>query len=312
MAIPENATELAENLYQIDTKLGGFNEVTAGYLIIEPVPVLIETGAQSSYKTVVETLKDFNLSPNDLSSVIVTHIHLDHAGAVGDIAKEFPSAKIYVHPKGARHLIDPTRLIQSAQSVYGDFLDSLYGRLTPTESERIVAVQDGQELIIASNRKLTFIDSPGHAKHHIAIFDDLSGIIFCGDAAGVKLPDVGVLRPSTPPADFDLDQALSSLKKFLNYKPHRVALAHYGLIDQEPQELIREATEQLISWAEVATKAWQQNQDIADALTKKFGNELANLDPEKAEKINILNGIHSNAMGLKLWLEKTHKNRATH
>lgn len=304
MNIPTNAVKSAENLYQIDTKLGGWDQVTAGYLILEPKPFLIETGAQSSYQTVVDTLFEFGLSPQDLTGIIVTHIHLDHAGAVGDIARVFPNAQIYVHPKGAKHLADPTRLVQSAQSVYGPLLDSLYGRLTPTEASRIQAVEDFQEIVLSTNHKLTIIDSPGHAKHHIGVMDSQTGIIFCGDAAGVKLPDIGILRPSSPPADFDLDQAVNSLNKFLSLKPTKMAFAHYGLIDQDPESLLHEAIESLNAWAEVARQAWENSLDITKALEEKFGSDISSLDPEKAKKIETLNGIHSNAMGLKLWLEK--------
>ena len=137
--------------------------------------------------------------------MVVTHIHLDHAGGVGDVARSFPEATVYVHPKGARHLADPTRLVDSAARVYGPLLDSLYGRLDPTPAERIHVLEDGETIPVSSNRALVAVDSPGHAKHHVALHDTLSGVLFAGDAVGVKLPDAGVLRPSTPPPDFDLD-----------------------------------------------------------------------------------------------------------
>ena len=122
---------MAPGVTEIDTRLGGWTEVTAGYLIDGPAPCLVETGSQSSLATVLAELASVGLGPNDLASVVVTHIHLDHAGAVGDIAAAFPRATVYVHEKGARHLIDPTRLIASSELVYGPLLDSLYGRLTP-------------------------------------------------------------------------------------------------------------------------------------------------------------------------------------
>ena len=185
-------------------------------------------------------LEEHGVAPGDLAGVAVTHIHLDHAGGVGDVARAFPQATVYVHEKGARHLVDPDRLVDSAARVYGDLLDSLYGRLDPTPAERIHVLADGETIAIGRGRTLTTVDSPGHAKHHLALHDSESGILFAGDAVGVRLPDAGVLRPATPPADFDLDQAVSSLRKFRARSPAGVALAHYGLIP-DPLETLEEA-----------------------------------------------------------------------
>src|SRR6202165_1878144 len=130
-------TYLAPGVLEIDTLLGGWERVTAGYLIEGPAPVLVETGSQSSVPALLKALGDHGVARDDLAGVAVTHIHLDHAGGVGDVARAFPRAVVYVHDKGARHLADPTRLVDSASRVYGSLLDSLYGRLDPTPSERI-------------------------------------------------------------------------------------------------------------------------------------------------------------------------------
>src|ERR1700749_4714584 len=120
-------TYLGPGVLQIDTLLGGWTQLTAGYLIEGPAPVLIETGSQTSVPALLEALSQHNVAPDDLAGVAVTHIHLDHAGGVGDAAKAFPKATIYVHERGARHLADPERLVSSAARVYGNLLDDLYG-----------------------------------------------------------------------------------------------------------------------------------------------------------------------------------------
>src|SRR3954469_24155380 len=195
------ATEIAPGVIELDTLLGGWERLTAGYLIEGPAPVLVETGSQSSVPVLLEALAAHGVDGNDLAGIAVTHIPLDHAGGVGDVARAFPNATVYVHEKGARHLVDPERLVSSAAMVYGDLLDSLYGRLDPTPAERVHVLEDGEELRVSANRTLTTVDSPGHAKHHLALHDSESGIMFVGDAVGVRLPDAGVLRPSTPPPD---------------------------------------------------------------------------------------------------------------
>jgi glyoxylase-like metal-dependent hydrolase (beta-lactamase superfamily II) len=303
-------TYIGPGVWEIDTLLGGWSKLTAGYLIEGPAPVLLETGSQTSVPALLAALDEHGVAPGDLAGVAVTHIHLDHAGGVGDVARAFPKAKVYVHEKGARHLIDPERLVRSASQVYGDLLDSLYGRLDPTPAERVHVLADGETIEIGPGRTLTTIDSPGHAKHHLALHDSESGILFAGDAVGVRLPDGGVLRPATPPADFDLDQAVTSLRKFRARTPAGVALAHYGLLP-EPLGMLEEAEEILCHWAEVAERAWRAGDDIAEALQTEFAPDLDGVDPGHRAKLETLNGIHSNAAGLRRWLETTKGQTAT-
>jgi glyoxylase-like metal-dependent hydrolase (beta-lactamase superfamily II) len=300
-AVPVPHT-IAPGVLEIDTLLGGWERVTAGYLIDGPAPVLIETGSQSSVPVLLAALGKVGVGPDDLAGIAVTHIHLDHAGGVGDVARAFPSATVYVHEKGARHLADPSRLIDSAARVYGPLLDSLYGRMDPTDAARLHVVTDGEEIEVGPGRTLVAVDSPGHAKHHVGFHDSESGVLFAGDAIGVRLPDAGVLRPATPPPDFDLDLALSSLRKFGARRPSALALAHYGLLES-PEELLAEADDTLRQWAETAEAAFRQGVDIAGALSARFDASLRGVDPAHREKLETLNGVHSNAAGFRRWLE---------
>jgi glyoxylase-like metal-dependent hydrolase (beta-lactamase superfamily II) len=296
------ATRIGPGVLEIDTLLGGWDRVTAGYLVEGPAPVLVETGSQSSVPTLLAELAKLGVGASDLAGVVVTHIHLDHAGGVGDVARAFPKATVYVHEKGARHLADPTRLVDSAAMVYGDLLDTLYGRLDPTPAERIHVLDDGEEIEVGPGRVLTTVDSPGHAKHHLGLHDSESGILFVGDAVGVRLPDAGVLRPSSPPPDFDLDQALHSLQKFAARSPAGIALAHYGLVPDHTT-VLDEAADTLNRWAHVAEQAWREGRDIAAALEVAFADDLVSVGEDHREKLETLNGVHSNAAGLRRWLE---------
>jgi glyoxylase-like metal-dependent hydrolase (beta-lactamase superfamily II) len=294
---------IAPGVLEIDTLLGGWDRVTAGYLVEGSAPVLVETGSQSSVPVILASLHKIGVGPQELAGVAITHIHLDHAGGVGDVARAFPAATIYVHEKGARHLSDPTRLIDSASRVYGPLLDSLYGRLEPTDASRLHVVADGEEIAVSSDRTLVAVDSPGHAKHHVGFHDSATGVLFAGDAVGVKLPDGGVLRPATPPPDFDLSLALNSLEKFAARRPSALALAHYGLLES-PEELLAEAEETLRQWAETAEQAFREGSDIAQALSARFDAALRGVDPAQREKLETLNGVHSNAAGFRHWLER--------
>ena len=295
-------TIIGPGVVQLDTLLGGWHRMTAGYLVEGPEPVLVETGSQSSVPVLLAALEKLGVGASDLVGVAVTHIHLDHAGGVGDVARAFPHATVYVHEKGARHLADPSRLVASASRVYGELLDTLYGRLDPTPAERLHVLPDGEEIRVGPDRVLVAVDSPGHAKHHVGLHDSVSGILFAGDAVGVRLPDAGVLRPSTPPPDFDLDQALHSLERFAARRPTGIALAHYGLLE-DPDALLDEAGDTLRNWAQTAEQAWRDGRDIAAALAERYEIDTSGVAPEYREKLEVLNGFHSNAAGLRRWLE---------
>jgi glyoxylase-like metal-dependent hydrolase (beta-lactamase superfamily II) len=298
-------TIVATGVVEIDTLLGGWRQVTAGYLILGPAPVLVETGSQSSVPVLLGELAELGVGPSDLAGVALSHIHLDHAGGVGDVAAAFPRATVYVHPKGARHLVDPSRLVASAATVYGDALDTLYGRLAPVEAGRVKALEDGDRIDLGGGRSLTALHSPGHAKHHMALHDSSSGFLFVGDAVGVRLPGGAPLRPATPPADFDLEQALQSLRDFAGRSPSALALAHYGVVPDDPQDLLAEAGDILCEWADVAGDAWENGRDVETALRARFGAELDALPEEQRLRLEAFNGVHSNAEGLKLWLNRT-------
>lgn len=299
-----DATEIAPGIVEIDTLLGGWRQATAGYLLTGPAPVLIETGSQTSAPVVIEALGALGLGPGDLAGIAVTHIHLDHAGGVGDLAAAFPSATIYVHELGARHLVDPSRLIDSAGRVYGALLDDLYGRMTPSDAARVRVLADGETVVVGPGALLEAIDSPGHAKHHLGYLAQESGVLFCGDAVGVALPGGGALRPATPPPDFDLEAARESLHRFAGRRPAALALTHYGILPGAPEDLLAGAEETLLAWAGEAERAITAGEDVAGALSARFAADYAALEPDQRARIETLNGIHSNAAGLRRYFER--------
>jgi glyoxylase-like metal-dependent hydrolase (beta-lactamase superfamily II) len=244
----------------------------------------------------------------DLRWLILTHIHLDHAGGIGDLAAAFPAATVVVHEQGARHLIDPTRLVDSAARVYGPLLDGLYGRMLPVPSERLIAAAGGFRVDVGGGRWLTMVDSPGHAKHHHAVLDEHTGTRLVGDAVGVRLPDFPVLRPAVPPPDFDLELALGSLHRFAELRPTQVVLTHYGPVP-DAEATLADAEDVLRAWVEVAERVVRSSAeagvaDIAAALAAAFAPSLDDVSAEAREKVETLNGVHSNAAGIARYLAK--------
>ena len=211
-------TDLGNDVYQIDTRMAGYQGITAGYLIRSSRPCLVETGTSTSAPVVRAALASLGIGADDLATVVVTHIHLDHAGGVGDIAAMFGGAQVVVHEKGARHLADPTRLMASARMVYGDALDVLFGSMIAVDSDRLRTLDEVGVIDLGDGRRLESYYSPGHARHHVGLVDSLSGDLYVGDAAGVYVPETGDLRPATPAPDFDLEVALASIAKFASLR----------------------------------------------------------------------------------------------
>jgi glyoxylase-like metal-dependent hydrolase (beta-lactamase superfamily II) len=297
---------IAPGIHQLDTMLGGWDELTAGFLVDGPQPALVETGARTGVETVRRTLAQAGVGPTDLRWLVLTHIHLDHAGGVGDLAAAFPNATVVVHERGARHLADPTRLVDSAARVYGPLLDSLYGRMLAVPEDRLVAAADGHRIDVGNGRVLTLIDSPGHAKHHHAVLDEHTGTLLVGDAVGVRLPEVGVLRPAVPPPDFDLELAVGSLRRFAELRPTQVVLTHYGPVP-DPLGTLEEAERLLHAWVAVAERVMRDSEDagvddIAAALAERFAEPPGQASARAREKLELLNGFHSNAAGLQRYL----------
>ena len=308
---PTDVTALGHEVFQIDTRMAGYDGITAGYLIRGDRPCLVETGTAPSAPVVRDALARLGIGPGDLATVVVTHIHLDHAGGVGDIATMFPAAQIVVHQRGARHLADPSRLMASARLVYGDALDRLFGVLIPVPAGRIVALDDLGTIDLGGGRRLDSHYSPGHAKHHVGLVDSDTGDLYVGDAAGVYLPETGDVRPATPPPDFDLATALASLRKFAALQPTRLLFSHYGPVSGVSEMLDRSA-EEITVWVEETRQAHAAGLDLdhAVAMVRERTNDryLAlspGTDPAIAEKFDRVSGAVSNVDGIMGWLDKT-------
>jgi glyoxylase-like metal-dependent hydrolase (beta-lactamase superfamily II) len=292
--------ELDAGIVQIDTEMSGLDQTVAAFLVPGERPAVIETGPATVARTLADGLASLGVGPNDVAFFVVTHIHLDHAGAAGDIAPLFPNATIVVHPEGARHLADPAKLMASAYRVFGDRLDTTFGPLTAVPSDRIHAINPGETLDVGG-RTLEIVEATGHARHHMAIQDSESGVIFVGDAMGVYLPEAGVLRPATPPPDFDLDVALATLRRFRERDPHGLYLTHFGPAPAD-RDLLAEAEERLVRYGAIIEEEMKESSDLdflAERLRERTWSDYAAIhdSPELLAKFEALNAFKSSAAG---------------
>jgi glyoxylase-like metal-dependent hydrolase (beta-lactamase superfamily II) len=308
--------EAVPGITGVDTRMAGRAKVTSAYLVAAEQPALVETGPTTSSEAVVEGLESLGLSASDLAHIVLTHIHLDHAGGAGTLAARFPRATIWVHERGARHLADPRRLVESAAQVYGgrEALDRLFGPVEPVPVERIRPVQEGSRISLGS-RSLEVLVTPGHASHHISPVDSQTGAVFTGDALGIHLPDVGVLRPATPPPDIDVGLYLDSIERIRERAETPLLFSHFGPVS-EVEELCGIAAQRIRKWAGIVGDALEATDDL-DRVTElleegtrdEFSGPAGSEDGR--ERYEVLSSMRMNAAGLvRYWRKRGEREAA--
>lgn len=231
------ATQVDERVWAIDLGFQGWDRVVYAYLLAVPDELaLIETGPTATLPALWEGIRAAGFDPARLTKILVSHIHLDHAGAAGAIVRGFPEVQVFVHPLGAPHLIDPTRLVSSAGRLYGDKMDELWGEVAPVPAARIVPLSDG-ETVEAGGHVLSALFTPGHASHHVAYWDPELGIAFTGDVGGVRMPGSSYALPPAPPPDLAPDDWAASTERLRQAGPRRLYLTHGGPFDDAAEHL---------------------------------------------------------------------------
>jgi glyoxylase-like metal-dependent hydrolase (beta-lactamase superfamily II) len=256
--------QLENNIFLIDAMDLGMEERTGTYVLTETDLTIIETSASPSVPYILEGLRNLNLSPEDIKYIIVTHIHLDHAGGAGLLLEHCPNAKIVVHERGARHLANPERLIAGAKAVYGDKFDALFDPIVPVPEDKLIIKKDKETLSISENCTLTFYDTPGHANHHFSIHHSRVNGMFTGDTAGIFYQDlykdgIEFYLPSTSPNQFDPEKMLASVKLFENMDLRYIFFSHYGA-SKNPNEVYKQVRYWLSVFVEEAKQAFEQEE----------------------------------------------------
>lgn len=283
-------------------------QLAAAYLREENGEVaFIETNTTHAVPLLLKALDEAGLSPAAVKFIIVTHVHLDHAGGTGALLTHCPNATVLAHPRAARHLIDPSRLVASARQVYGaEAFDALYGEISPIDAARVKALDDGATETLGG-ATLRFIHTRGHANHHFVIHDEAQNVVFTGDTFGLVYPALQAQGrfafPSTSPTDFDGPAAMESVRRIMAMKPKAVGLTHFGLFED-----VDAIGAQLLSWLEFSTRLFDEGKASGDeqgtleqAFKWKLENELLQRLRFKptAEQQKLINfDLELNAQGL--------------
>lgn len=295
---PALVEELGKDRFQLDLDFRDVEGLIASYAIPGPEGwTIIETGPTTCRDRLLQGLGAAGIEPREVDRILVTHIHLDHAGGLGAAAELFPRATLYVHREGLAHMLDPSKLVASARRAWGAAADPLWGPILPVPPGRLVALSGGERLSLRDGALLA-VNTPGHARHHLAFFDEPTRALFTGDAAGVHLPGTGLVRPALPPPDLDIEALLASVDRMRELGPERLLYTHFGPRGAGVQAL-SEYPPLVLRWRDVALAAARQDpsaENVSAALQRSeaeaTGSDLADGRPE------LISGTLMAAQGL--------------
>jgi len=289
-------------------------QMAACYLLeTDSAVALIEVGNNASADRILKVLKSRGREQEEISHVIVTHVHLDHAGGAGELIRRLPNATLVVHPRGARHLVDPSRLEASARAVYGDEeFDAMYGTLQPVPEDRVLIMEDGDSLAVGG-RPLHFIDTPGHARHHFCVWDERTRGWFTGDTFGLSYRDLDTANgpfifPTTTPIQFDPPALHASIDRLMKKSPRNMYLTHFGRVQEVERLAVRmkAAVDRFVDFAETYAKAEDRTTRIENAMRDWLTESVRDHGVQLTDKqlSNVLEGdIVLNTQGIEFWLD---------
>ena len=223
---------------------------------------LVDPGPESSLRTVIEAI-----GGEKPRAVLLTHIHLDHAAATGALVRRWPDLEVYVHERGAPHLIDPSKLLASAERLYGDDLERLWGEILPVPEANVRVLRGGERVL---GMRVAY--TPGHASHHVCYFHEESGTAFTGDVAACRIPPSSLVMPPTPPPDIDVETWLDSLAIVEGWQPQRLALTHFGAVEDDVPAYLDSARARLREEAELVKR--MPREDYEADLRKRIRDQM--------------------------------------
>lgn len=305
----------------IDTGFGERPAFCAAYLLVESGrAAFVDCGTLHSVPNMLAALDAAGLPRDAVDFVIATHVHLDHAGGAGALLRELPAATVVVHPRGAQHLVDPAKLIASARQVYGDALfERAYGGLVPVPAGRVVEAADGQVLDLAG-RPLLLAHTPGHALHHLSVWDERTRAWFTGDTFGISYREFDVggrpfAIPTTSPVQFDPLQMKDSVRRLLAAQPQACYATHFGRVVDVQRVGLRliEQVDAMVALAQFLDDAPGRHEALKQALARLYVDRArihGVVDPERMVPALLEMDIELNAQGLVAWLERERRKAA--
>jgi len=300
--------EVAENIYCIDDEVYGVKGWGSVYLINEEGKALVDTGPATSAPLVLKGMEKVGVSPEDISYIISTHIHLDHSGGAGFLLKKMPQAQVVVHQRGAKHLIDPSRLVASMVAVQGEETKRLFGEVVSVPQDRIRVVADGDTVDLGCEQVMKIIDAPGHAPHELCVLENKNNGIFTGDGGGMYLGE-DISSPLTPPPSFDAEAYIATLEKMMEMEPSRLYVAHFGVV-MKVKEHFEAVIDELHLMEEMASSLAKTNglDKLAAGLLAKKSARLAGIKKSspKLYQYVVEHGIPMNVSGFVKYYKEKH------
>ena len=299
--------------WQISHPFMGEEEIIGSYLFAGGNELaIIDPGPGSTIESLLNAIRQAGFDPQDVTHLLATHVHLDHAGSVGSLVKHMPKVKVYAHSKGIPHLLDTTKVVASATRIYGDRMQQLWGEIESTPTDRLQTIEDGDVLNVAG-RRLEVHYTPGHAVHHVIFFDANSGDLFAGDAAGVRLQGVDYVRPPTPPPDIDIEAWINSMNIIKKLRPDVLYLGHFGATRNVTQHLER-LREQLVSWGDFVLEAMRNGKEENEILAMLIAHTEPEIqrvtdDPNAVNRYEIATNYAMTVQGYMRYWRKKHPER---
>ena len=254
----------------------GEPEMMAAHLLPGAKPAIVDPGPANRASDVIEGLDALGI--DQLDSIILTHIHFDHAGAAAILAERYPGATVYIHSRVAKHLADPTRLTESVKAVWGEATEDLFGFPASIDPDRIESLEDGDRIDLG-DRSLETIATPGHTRAHMSFYDEKTTAVLCGDALGLQMPGSRIIRPASPPADYSREDAIASVNRLRAKHPSSLHLAHFGLARQDPEATCDRAILAINDWHESFLNKRESSVGEEDLLRRVNACVEAKLEP---------------------------------
>jgi len=293
--------KVSDGLYYFESRTVSPFAVSGVYLIVRREVVLIEAGTSISVPHLLKAIEGLGIDRERITTLIPTHVHLDHAGGAGWLVEKLPHLKVWIHNRGLRHLADPSRLIQSAKVLYGTLenITRLHGEILPIPKDNLIGIEDGF-IPLADGPGLQTLDTPGHAPHHLAIFDPVSQSLFCGEALGHYLPEYRLLYPAVAPPGFDLEVSRATIEKLRAVNPARICFSQFGWRD-DPEWVFSEIHRQL-DLCERLVKNGLDRGLAVEAIIDRLQESLASQGMKSLEESREM--LRSIVLGYKMYFER--------